>query len=106
MRSTDSGGTGVADSPEPGVSGAITMKSRDRSSILRTQCIQLPVPPCSSTSGGPSPHTRQTTSPEPFEVVCRVAARSRAATNSAGVRAARFMAVSRGSPAKNRRDRR
>ena len=32
-------GVGLADSPDPGMSGRISMKSRDRSSMLRTQCI-------------------------------------------------------------------
>src|SRR3954464_15144773 len=79
------GAAGLLDSPEPGMSGTITLKSRSNASTLRAQCIQLPVPPCNRTSGEPLPQLRQTTSPPPLGVVWRVLARSSAVMNSAGV---------------------
>src|SRR5689334_21058984 len=85
MPAAEIGGVGLLDSPEPGISGTITRKSRANASTLRAQCIQLPVPPCNSTNGSPLPQLRQTTSPAPFGVVWRVLARSRAAMKSAGV---------------------
>ena len=72
MLSAEIGAGGIPDSPEPGRSGTSSMKSRASASMLRTQCIQLPVPPCNSTSGGPLPQLRHTTSPVPLGVVCRV----------------------------------
>ena len=82
MLSAEIGVCGVADSPDPGRSGTSSMKSAASASMLRTQCIQLPVPPWSRTSGAPVPHTRHTTSPA---VVRCVLVRSSAAMNSAGV---------------------
>src|SRR5262249_6887116 len=67
------GSGGVADSPSPGRSGAITVKRRDSGSTLRTQCIHEPYPPCSSTSGGPLPQRRHTRLPSPHGVSSRSA---------------------------------
>src|SRR5207248_2020492 len=72
MLSAEIGGAGIPDSPEPGRSGTRSMKSRSSAAILRTQCIQLPLPPCSSTSGSSWPQMRHTTSPAPLCVVERV----------------------------------
>ena len=96
------GGSSVPDSPEPGRSGTISVKLAERSSMLRTQCIQLPVPPCSSTSGGPEPQIRQTSVPASLDVVRRVLARSIAATKSAGEGSDAMMVIVPGSSAGSR----
>ena len=45
---------GRAESPKPGRSGTTTRRpAAARASTLRIQCVQLPLPPCSSTSGSP-----------------------------------------------------
>ena len=84
MCSAVTGGASAPESPEPGRSGTTSWKCSDSAAILRIQCIQLPVPPCSSTSGVPEPHMRQTISPATLVVVCRVLARSSEAMISAG----------------------
>ena len=43
---------GVSESWKPGMSGSHSVCAADSASTLRSQCIQLPWPPCSSTSGG------------------------------------------------------
>ena len=52
--------------------------------MLRTQWRQEPEPPCSRTSGGPSPQTRQTMLPSPQGVSIRRAAASIRASSASG----------------------
>src|SRR3546814_912286 len=52
--------------------------------MLRNQCVQEPEPPCSKTSGGPSPHRRQTICPSPQGVVRTSAWEHRRSTCSTG----------------------
>jgi len=66
-RQRKSGAGGVADSPDPGRSGNQQHEiSRQRLDVAHPVHPQLPVPPCSRTSGAPVPHTRHTTSPAPI----------------------------------------
>ena len=54
-RSRLAGAASSSDSPQPGRSGSQSWCRCANASMLRTQCSQLPLPPCSSTSGGPLP---------------------------------------------------
>ena len=70
---------GQAESPKPGRSGTNRRRPVAASgSMLRSQWFQLPLPPCSSTSGRPLPHRRQTMVPSPHRVRHSSARASRA----------------------------
>ena len=71
---------GLAESPKPGKSGASTQRPDSTSAaILRNQCVQLPLPPCSSATGARFgllvrvPQWCQTMVPLPQGVSTRVA---------------------------------
>src|SRR2546426_11578233 len=56
---------GSPESPKPGRSGTHTVKWRASGMMLRAQGVHEPLPPCSSTTGGPAPPKRQTIYLEP-----------------------------------------
>ena len=93
---------GAAESPKPGKSGTSTQRPASTSAvILRSQCVQLPLPPCSNTSGGKAgwrvawPQTCQTNVPVPQGVSVRVAVfRSACASGGNCTEGSKFIACS------------
>ena len=78
------GSGGMAESPRPGMSGTHSSKRGDSTGMVLIQCVHEPVPPCSSSSGSPVPHTRQTMLPSPQGVRSLRAERASASTMAAG----------------------
>src|SRR5687767_6310353 len=61
------------------MSAANTRRSRASAGMFLIQCVHDPLAPCSSTSGRPSPHCRQTMWPAPHGTLVRAAPASSAA---------------------------